>query len=246
MDRSESRSNSDHRFDDLVRILRVKHDRYRVETNKQWVEHGLALHHRQSRCRANVAQAQHPGSVRNDGHSATSPCVTVGESHIISNRRADTGHAGRVNIPHILKSADVDSGHGGNLPAFVLVEDLVEALHDFYPRYRRDCIVNGRYRFFVGSDHRHVADVVVRVVGDGFDVAHVGALLADDRQDAGQGAWFTLGPYPENLVTLDQSVSSIAPSAWQAASETWAQRGIGITELTMRWRARGGNKARAS
>jgi hypothetical protein len=71
-------------------------------------------------------------------------------------------------------------------------------------------------------------------------------LLADDRQDAGQGAWFTLGPYPKNLVTLDQSVSSIAPSAWQAASETWAQRGIGITELTMRWRARGGNKARAS
>ena len=93
VDRAERRAQPHQGLDDLVGILGVEHDRDRVQPAERLEQRALALHHRQRRRRADVAEAEHRGAVADHGDQPVGPGVLGGQRVIGGDRAADLGDA---------------------------------------------------------------------------------------------------------------------------------------------------------
>jgi hypothetical protein len=82
--------------DDLIDALRVEADRHRIDAREALEEDRLALHDRQARARADVAEAEHGGAVRHDGDHVALRRVVVDGGRILLDREAGRGDAGGV------------------------------------------------------------------------------------------------------------------------------------------------------
>ena len=82
--------------DDLVDVVGGQHDRHRRQATELAEQAGLALHHRQGRGRADVAEAQDGAAVGDDGDHPRRPGEAAGERGLGRDGAGDTGDAGRV------------------------------------------------------------------------------------------------------------------------------------------------------
>jgi hypothetical protein len=79
---------------------------YRVHTAQVLEEQRLALHHRQPGLRADVAQAQHPRAVRDDGDHVALVGVLVDQFFILVDGATGRGHSGRVPDGEVVNTAN--------------------------------------------------------------------------------------------------------------------------------------------
>jgi hypothetical protein len=92
VDRSERWTQAHQGFDDLVGILRVQHDRDRVQAAERLEQRALALHHGQRGRRTDVAEAEHRGAVADHGHQPVGPGIPRGEGVVGGDCAADLRH----------------------------------------------------------------------------------------------------------------------------------------------------------
>ena len=79
--------------DDLLGVGRVEADREGVDVGEALEERGLALHDRQRRERADVAEPEHRGAVGDDGDGVALDGQPAGVLGVLGDRHADPGHA---------------------------------------------------------------------------------------------------------------------------------------------------------
>ncbi len=125
VDAAERRGEADDRLDDLVDVGRVERDRDRVDAAELLEQHGLALHHGHRGGRADVAEAEHRGAVRDDRDGVGDPGVVVGQRRVGRDRLAHPGDAGRVGHREVLRIAQRDRRGDRHLAAAVQREDRV-------------------------------------------------------------------------------------------------------------------------
>ncbi|MCO5595358.1 hypothetical protein L7F22_049400 [Adiantum nelumboides] len=149
VDRAEGRAQPDQGLHDLVDVGGVEHERDRVEPGEGLEQRRLALHHRQRRARADVAEAEHRGAVADDGDQPVRPGVAGGERGVGGDRSADVGDTGGVGDGEVAGVAQRGGQAGAELAALVRAEDLVPVgggtdgrvlgeRHGKTPRVRRD------------------------------------------------------------------------------------------------------------
>ena len=125
VDRAERRPQPHQRFDDLVGILGVQHDRDRVQVAVRLEQRALALHHRQRRRRADVAEAEHRAAVADDGHQPVRPGVAGGQRVIGGDRPADLRYTGGVGDRQGALGVQRRLQLHGELAGYVSLEDLL-------------------------------------------------------------------------------------------------------------------------
>ena len=85
----------------------------------------LALHHRQRRRRADVAEAEHRAAVADDGHQPVRPGVAGGQRVIGGDRPTDLRYAGRVGDRQGALGVQRGLQLHGELAGYVSLEDLL-------------------------------------------------------------------------------------------------------------------------
>ncbi len=94
-----------HRFDDLVRVFGVEHQRKTIHAAEILVEQGLAFHHRHTGFGSNVAETQDARAIADDGDGVPFVRVLIHEFRVGLNRLARRGDAGRIPNREIAKIA---------------------------------------------------------------------------------------------------------------------------------------------
>ena len=164
--------------DDLVGVLGVQADRPGVDVGEPLEQRRLALHHRQRRARADVAQAEHrrPVGDHRDGVALDrQPAHVLG---VLGQREADPADAGGVGHREVVAVAQRHLGGHLDLAADVQQEDPVAGLVDRHARHRAGRLLETLGVLGVG-----------RGAGDVDDQALVGGLghvdAGDDAPDLG-------------------------------------------------------------
>ena len=116
VDAAERRLEAGDAFDELVGVLLVDFDVERVDVRELLEEDALAFHDGLGAQRADVAEAEHGGSVGHDGDAVSLPGVFVDELGIARDLQAGLGHAGRVGKGEILGRAGRLAGNDLQLP----------------------------------------------------------------------------------------------------------------------------------
>jgi hypothetical protein len=96
VDAPERRRDVLHDAHDLVGVGGVEHDRHGVQAGELAEQRRLALHHRQRRGRADVAEPEHGGAVADDGDQPRPPRVPAGQLGLVRDRAAHLRDTGRV------------------------------------------------------------------------------------------------------------------------------------------------------
>ena len=125
VDAAEARRQPDDGLDDLLDVGGGQADRDGVDAAELLEQHGLALHHRHRRGRADVAEAQDGGAVGDDGDGVGHPRVVARHARVGGDRLADAGDAGRVGEGEVVAAAEPDGRADLHLAADVQVEDGV-------------------------------------------------------------------------------------------------------------------------
>ncbi len=112
-------------LDDLVGVLGVQHDRDRVQIAERLEQPALALHDRQRRRRADIAEAEHRAAVADDGHQPVRPGVAGGQRVVGGDRPADLRHTGGVGDRQGALGVQRRLQLDGELAAYVCLEDLL-------------------------------------------------------------------------------------------------------------------------
>ena len=120
-----------HRAHDLVRIFRVQTDRKRIDAGEFFEQHRLAFHHRHGGGWANVAEAEHRGSVGDDGDGVFLDRQRENFFRIFVNRFADARDAGRVGHREIGASLQRHFRDDFDLAAEVHQESRIGDLNQF-------------------------------------------------------------------------------------------------------------------
>ena len=84
-------------------------------------QHRLALHDRQTGFRADIAQAQHGGSVGNDSHHVALEGVLIHVVGVFLDLAAGFGHAGSVGGGQVIAGGDLHLAHDAHLALVGLV-----------------------------------------------------------------------------------------------------------------------------
>ena len=114
-----------HGLDDRVGVLGPESNGKGIDACKFLKDHCLALHYRHGRLRADVAEAEDRGAVRDDGHGVPFDGIPEGMLAVFMDVHGDAGHTRGVDlgkviaVPHRHPAADLD------LPAFVAGEGPV-------------------------------------------------------------------------------------------------------------------------
>src|SRR6478672_559068 len=138
VDPAEAGRNELDRADDLVDVGRVDADGPRVDVGEALEEGRLALHDRQRRLRADVAEAQHRRPVGDHGDRVALDGQLRHVLRVVGERLADPADARRVGHREVLAVAQVDLGLDGDLAAEVQQEDAVGDLVDPHALERLD------------------------------------------------------------------------------------------------------------
>ncbi len=96
VDAAEARRHQLHRADDLLGVGRVQAEREGVHAGELLEQAALALHHGHRGPRADVAEAEHRGSVGDHRDGVALDRVLEGLVFVVGDRQADAGDAGRV------------------------------------------------------------------------------------------------------------------------------------------------------
>ena len=102
-------------LDDVVRVLRADLEVEDVEVGELLEQVRLAFHHRLAGERADVAESEHRGAVRDDGDEIALGRVLVRDIGILLNLEAGLGHAGRVGEREIALIVERLGGNDGDL-----------------------------------------------------------------------------------------------------------------------------------
>ncbi|CAM2185817.1 hypothetical protein BLAT2472_80176 [Burkholderia latens] len=102
--------------DELVRVRLVDLDVEHVDAGELLEQHGLAFHDRLRRERADVAQTQHRGAVRDDAHQISAAREAVRVQRLGGDRLADARDARRVREREIALRDERLAGDDGDLP----------------------------------------------------------------------------------------------------------------------------------
>jgi hypothetical protein len=119
VDAAVDRGERDHRADDLVHVLGVQADRPGVHAGELLEQRGLALHDRQRRSRADVAQAEDGRAVGHDRDGVAldgQPARVLG---VLGDGEADSRDPGRVRPGQVVAMLQRHLGHDLDLPAQV-------------------------------------------------------------------------------------------------------------------------------
>ncbi len=125
---------------DLVGVGGGERDRDRVHAAELLEEDGLALHHGEGGLRADVAQAQHRGAVRDDGHDLGLPGVVVHELGMLGDCAAHLGDARCVREGQVVLVADRHGRLDGHLAAAVERKGRIE---EAFVRTARNAVRTG-------------------------------------------------------------------------------------------------------
>ena len=96
IDAAEGRAEIAHRIDEGVRILGRHLEIDRIDVGEALEENGLALHHGFRRERAEIAEAQYGGAVRDDGDEVALGRIIESARRILRDRQHRHGDAGRI------------------------------------------------------------------------------------------------------------------------------------------------------
>jgi hypothetical protein len=117
IDAAQPRLQQFHRFDDLVGVFGVEHQRKAVDAAEVLVQQRLAFHHRQTGFGSNVAQSQDTRAVANDSHGVPFVGVLIHEFGVGLNRAAWRRDAGGVPDCKIVEIADTTFQRCFDFPA---------------------------------------------------------------------------------------------------------------------------------
>ena len=106
VDAAEDRRDVDHRLDDLVDVLGGEAERKGVDVAELLEEHRLALHHRDRRVRADVAETEHGAAVADDRHGVALDGEVPDAARILGDGEADPRDPGRVDHRQVVTRAD--------------------------------------------------------------------------------------------------------------------------------------------
>jgi hypothetical protein len=109
VDPAVHRCEGDHGADDLVDVGGVQADRPGVDPGEPLEQRRLALHHRQRRGRADVAEPEHGGAVGDDRDGVALDGQPAGVLGLVGDRETDPGHPGRVGHREVVAGLQ---GHG--------------------------------------------------------------------------------------------------------------------------------------
>ncbi len=183
VDPAEVRRHAHDRVDDLLGILRRQAERERVDPGELREEHRLAFHDRQRALGADVAEAEHGGTVGDDRHGVAphreGPCEIL----VLGDRAADPRDAGGVHEREVVAVADLGAALDLDLPAEVDEERPVGDRAHLDPVDRAERgreLLAGLLALHVDRD---VADVGGRRRFDEIDRAEATAAVTDHRRD---------------------------------------------------------------
>ena len=111
--------------DDLLGVGGVEADREGVDVGEPLEQRRLALHDRQRRERADVAEPEHRGAVGDDGDGVALDRQAAGVLGVLGDRQADPGDARRVDHRQVVTGADRHLGLHRQLAAEVHEERAV-------------------------------------------------------------------------------------------------------------------------
>ncbi len=165
---------------DLVGVLGRQADRPGVDVGEPLEQRRLALHHRQRRARADVAQAEHGRAVGDDGDGVALDREAAYVVGVGRQRQADATHARRVGHRQVVAGPQRDLRPDLDLAADVEQEGAVADLVDLDARHHADRGDELLGVVGVGGRAGHVDDEAV--------VARVGDVDAgDDAAGGGDG-----------------------------------------------------------
>ena len=124
--------------DDLVHVLRVEADRQGVDAAELLEQHRLALHHRQRRLGADVAEPEHGRAVGDDGDRVLLDREVPDLRGVLGDRRADAGDARRVRHREVVARLQRDLRGDLDLAAEVQQEGAVGDVLDLDAVERAD------------------------------------------------------------------------------------------------------------
>lgn len=125
VDRPEGRGDPHDRVDDLVDVVAVDDDGDRVEPGEALEQGALALHHRQGRARADVAEAEHGRSVGDHRDEPPGPGQLLRAFGLLGDRRADAGDSRGVGDREVALGLERPGEFDCELAVVVSGEDLV-------------------------------------------------------------------------------------------------------------------------
>ncbi len=110
VDPAEHGGQADHGLDDLVGVAHVEADREAVDAGELLEQERLALHHRQGRLRADVAEAEHGRAVGDDGDRVLLDGQVVHARRVGGDDVAHPGHTRRVGHGQVVPVAHLGEG----------------------------------------------------------------------------------------------------------------------------------------
>lgn len=143
LDRPERGLDGHHRGAHARRVPLVQEYRHAVDADHLGEQRGLALHDRQSRERADVAEAQDRGAMGDDRDGAGERGELARRARVLLDRKAHPRDAGRVDIAPDLLRVDRKTRHGAYLAAAMPVEDAVGLADEARGRQLPDAFVQG-------------------------------------------------------------------------------------------------------
>ena len=106
---------------DLVHVLGRHAERERIHIRERLEQRALALHDRHAGDRADIAQTEHSGAVRDDRDQIVAAGVGVAQGRVILDLEAGLGHAGRIGDRQIVLAVDLAPRDDLDLAAPVLM-----------------------------------------------------------------------------------------------------------------------------
>jgi len=179
VDAAETGSDRNDSADDLVGVGGREADRPGVDAGELLEEDRLAFHHRQGGFRADVAEAEHSGSVRDDRDRIALAREVPDFVRVVGDRSARTGDARRVGHREVVRRLERDFRSDLELAAAVEQQRAVGNPLDLdavlCAHHRRDA----RDMWLVDGENRHVSNLLAVLEPDEVDRVEEAAGVAD-------------------------------------------------------------------
>ena len=126
------------RSHDLVHILGSDAERERIHISERLEQRTLALHDRHTCDRADIAQTEHCGAVRNDRNQIMAAGVGIAERRIVLDLEARLGYAGSIRNRKIILAAYRTTGYDFDLaaPFLMCLQCAFLYVHVLFLRFR--------------------------------------------------------------------------------------------------------------
>ena len=197
VDATETRGDRRDRAHDLIWIGGRKADRPRVDAAELLEQNRLALHHRQSRLRADVSESEHRRAVGDDRDGVFLGGQTPDALGIVGNCAADARNARRVGHREIVARFERHPGRDFELAAAVEQQGAVGDVLDLDSILRAHGLRNAGDMRLVDREDSYVTDLLAVLEPYQVDGVERSTRLADRRRHSCECTWAVVEVHAE-------------------------------------------------